>query len=340
VATVPASVTVAAGLASATFTVSTSAVSASTSATIKGSYNSTSQTGTLTVNPSGVPWWNSAWTNRVPITVQNTSSSAALPIRYSVKATLNTSSLITAGQMLANCADLVVIYFDGTTNHEIDRVINNCGTTSTDVWFALQRPIAAGAQDTGYDLYYGNPSAGTPPSNGMNVFLFYEDWENGASHWMSAGGLDPASTGVMGTSTIATSNSFSPTHSQQFTQMGSGGDAFSGFIPVNPNTGYAVLVWATSATGANFPVGFDPYDVNHVKGPETWLWTSGWTLSPQWTQNTASFTTSSGVAYIKLKDEWWIQGPGTAPVYSDNLALRYALSSEPTLTLGSQTTFP
>jgi hypothetical protein len=292
------------------------------------------------VTPSGFPWWNSSWTYRVPITIQNTSSTAALPVRYSVKATLNTSSLISAGQMLANCADLVAIYFDGSVNHEIDRVVNNCGTNSTDVWFSLQRPIAASAQDNGYNLYYGNPSAGTPPSNGMNVFLFYEDWENGASHWMSAGGLDPASTGVMGTSTIVTSNAFSPTHSQQFTQKGAGGDAFSGFIPVNANTGYAVLVWATSATGAFFPVGFDPYDVNHVKGPETWLWTSSWTLSPQWTQNTASFTTGPGVSYIKLKDEWWTQGPGTAPVYSDNLALRYAISNEPTLTLGSQSKLP
>jgi len=47
---VPASVTVAAGATSATFTVTTSAVSASTSATITGSFNGT-QTATLTINP-------------------------------------------------------------------------------------------------------------------------------------------------------------------------------------------------------------------------------------------------------------------------------------------------
>jgi len=244
------------------------------------------------VNSSGFPWWGSAWTYRAPITVQNSLSSAALPIRYSVKARLNTSLLITAGQLLASCADLRVVYFDGATNRELDRVIDNCGTDLTDVWFALQRPITAGAQDGGYYLYYGNPSAATPLANGMNVFLFYEDWENGSSHWVGAGGLDPASTGVMGTPTIIIEDAFSPTHSQKFTQKTYGGDAFTGFIPMSPSTGYAVSVWAKSATGAYFPVGFDPYDVNHVKGSETWLWTSQWTLSPQWSKRNASFTTN------------------------------------------------
>ncbi len=40
-------------------------------------------------------------------------------------------------------------------------------------------------------------------ANGMNVFLFFEDWEQGTTHWTSAGGLDPANTGTMGLSVIA-----------------------------------------------------------------------------------------------------------------------------------------
>src|SRR5712692_9708027 len=50
-ATVPASVTVAAGATSATFTVTTSAVSSSTAVTISGTFNGGTQTATLTVNP-------------------------------------------------------------------------------------------------------------------------------------------------------------------------------------------------------------------------------------------------------------------------------------------------
>src|SRR5262249_18710867 len=51
-ATVPASVTVAAGATSANLTVATSTVTASTAATITASYNSVQRTATLTVNPA------------------------------------------------------------------------------------------------------------------------------------------------------------------------------------------------------------------------------------------------------------------------------------------------
>ena len=55
VATVPASVTVAAGGTSATFTVTTQAVTASTSATITGSYGGATRTASLTVTPPAPP---------------------------------------------------------------------------------------------------------------------------------------------------------------------------------------------------------------------------------------------------------------------------------------------
>jgi hypothetical protein len=117
-----------------------------------------------------------------------------------------------------------------------------------------------------------------------------------------------------------------------------GGDAFSGLIPVTANTMYMVSVWGTSATSAYAPVGFDPYTSSKVQGSETWLWTSGWTLTPQWTQQQATFTTAATTAYLKLKDEWWLSGPGTAPVYLDDLVLRYAMVNEPTVSIGSTET--
>ena len=289
---------------------------------------------TLPVTVSAASWWNNAWLYRVPVTVQNASISATLPVRYSARLVTDVSLLVQAGQALPSCADLRLIYFDGVANYELDRVINNCATGHAEIWFSLQRSIPAGAADGNYFLYYGNPSAGAPLSNGMNVFLFYEDWESGSTHWTGAGGLDPASTGVMGTSAIASDAALSTTRSQMFSQKGAGGDAFSGYIPVSPNTGYAISVWATSATSAYFPVGFDPYSASHGRGSEVWLWTSEWTLSPQWTQRTASFTTGASTAYIKIKDEWWNEGPGTAPVHADNLVLRYALTAEPTVTQG------
>jgi len=274
------------------------------------------------------------------VTVKNASTSSTLPVRYSVQTQLNTANLISAGQMLGSCNDLRVVYFDGVVSNELDRVVENCGSTTTNVWFALQRTIAASGQDASYYLYYGNPSAGVPPGNGMNVFLFFEDWENGASHWTSAGGLDATNSGTMGTTSVATEDALSPTHSQKFPQKAYGGDAFSGYIPVTAGTRYAVYVWGKSATGAYLPVGFDPYTSTKTKGTETWFWTNAWTVPTQWGQRTATFTAGSTVAYIKLKSEWWGEGPGTAPVYLDNVALRYSLTTEPTLTLGNAESAP
>ncbi len=256
-----------------------------------------------------------------------------LPVRYSAQATLDSSQLIAAGQLLPDCADLRVLYSDGTSFYEVDRVVEQCGAASTEVWFALQRPIAAAGQDGAYFLYYGNPSASAPPSNGMNVFLFYEDFENGMTHWTSAGGLDAGSTGTLGTATIVTEAAVSPTHSLKFSQKIGGGDAFTGFIAVTPGTGYAVSAWGRSASAAYMPVGFDAYDASHVKGAQTFFWTSEWTLGSPWTRRSATFAPAAGTAYIKLLGEWWTLG--VDPVYMDNLAFRYAIPDEPTSTLGN-----
>jgi len=55
VASVPASVTVLAGALSANFSISTTAVTASTPVTIGGSFGGVSQSATLTVNPQAAP---------------------------------------------------------------------------------------------------------------------------------------------------------------------------------------------------------------------------------------------------------------------------------------------
>lgn len=335
-ATVPASVTVPAGASSASFAIATSAVSVSTAVTITATDGANPRSTSLTVLPAGiVPWWQSTWLYRLPLTVTNSLTSTPVPVRYSVKTVLNTAQLIAAQQMLSSCADLRVIYFDGVNVTELDRVVNSCNSAQTEVWFALQRAIPASANDASYFIYYGNAAAGAAPSNGMNVFVFHENWENGTAHWISAGGLDTANTGTMGTSQISTDFSISPTHSEKFTVKGSGGDAFSGYVPVAPNTRYMASVWGISATGAYMPVGFDPYDSAKNRGAETWFWTNGWTLSAQWTQRSATFTTSSTTSFIKLKSEWWNEGPGTAPVYLEDVVLRYALTTEPAVTVGT-----
>jgi hypothetical protein len=293
---------------------------------------------TVALHWGSAPWWDSAWGYRQQLTVTNNDAAEALPVGYSVQATIDTGVLIGAGQMLGSCDDLRVVSFDGASSVEIDRIVEGCGVDQTAVWFALERSIPAAGEDINYYVYYGNPAAGVPPADETQVFIFYEDWEQGTAHWTSAGGLDPADTGTMGTSEISTEEALSPSHSQKFPQKASGGDAYSGYIPVSANTQYAIGVWGKSATSAYAPVGFDPYDSVYTQGAEVWLWTSEWTVPPTWSQRSASFTTGADTAYIKIKSEWWSAGPGTEPVYFDNLFLRYAASQEPAVTAGEEET--
>jgi hypothetical protein len=291
------------------------------------------------VNLGAASWWNNAWGYRRQVTVTNTSASTALPNRYTASFTLDTAAMIGSGQLLDNCSDLRVVYDPGLAAAEIDRVVENCNTNQTTVWFALQRPVNASSQDKAYFLYFGNAAASAPPANGMNVFLFFEDWEQGTIHWTNAGGLDVTNNGTMGSSVVSTDAAVSPTQSQKFSSYGAAGDAFSGYIPVSSSTGYTISTWGRSPnTNVCMPVGFDPYTSTFVKGTENWLWTDEWRLDSQWVMRTASFTTAGTTAYIKIKSEVWdlCSSPGAPPAYLDNLALRYSIGSEPILVFGNE----
>ena len=295
---------------------------------------------TFTTEETPDDWWRGAWKFRVPLGVTN-ADSTDLPLGYSVKATLDTAILIAAGQMLSDCSDLRAIYFDGTFFHELDRIVDQCGTVGTSVWFALQQLVPPGAQANSYHLYYGNSAPGIPPANGMNVFLFFEDWEHGADHWLNAGGLDAGAGGTMGESVVVTEDWVSPSHSQKFSMKKAGGDSFSGFIPVIAGTRYGVLVLGKSATPAYMPIGFDTYDGARNHLAQHFYWTNEWTLTPQWVQRAGTLITDSGSAFVRLSSEWWAEGPGTSPVYLDNLAFRRVVAIEPSVDAGQEeTTLP
>ena len=71
---------------------------------------------------------------------------------------LDTQALIGAGEMLADCSDLRITYYDGLAWQELSRHVLNCNTPSTDVRFMLAADIPAGSNDDNYYLYYNNPS--------------------------------------------------------------------------------------------------------------------------------------------------------------------------------------
>ena len=97
---------------------------------------------------------------------------------YSAQITaLNTAALVGAGKMRADCNDLRVARFAANTWTELDRQVLNCNTANTTVWLKLRADIAANGTDASYTLFYGNATAGAPPANLSNVYLFYDDFE-------------------------------------------------------------------------------------------------------------------------------------------------------------------
>lgn len=107
---------------------------------------------------------------------------SAVPAGYSVSILLDHAALAAAGKSLASGNDVRIVYWTGARWVELDRFNFNFTTTPTAwnttavrLWFRLQAPIAAGASDNNYYLYYGDLSAGSPPANGDHVFLDYED---------------------------------------------------------------------------------------------------------------------------------------------------------------------
>jgi len=121
-----------------------------------------------------VPWWNASWAyaRRLTVTV-----GADPPYNgyagYSAWVTLDTSD---ATRFRGDCADLRIVYWDGTGNVELDRDLYGCGTAATQVWFRLRTDIATSSSDGDYYLYYGNASAGAPPADRSRVYLWWDDF--------------------------------------------------------------------------------------------------------------------------------------------------------------------
>ena len=63
------------------------------------------------------------------------------------------------------------VIYNNTT--ELNRFVQRFAADRIDIWFPLQNGGSGGGTSdaTGYQIYYGNASAGTPPSDVNSVFL-------------------------------------------------------------------------------------------------------------------------------------------------------------------------
>ena len=123
-------------------------------------------------------WWDTNYLLRFNV---NVTTGANLPDKgysgYTARIpSLDTQSLIAAGEMQADCSDLRILYYDGLSWQELARHVIGCNTPTTDVRFMLAADIPANSSDDNYYLYYDNAApGGLPPLSTTNVYLWYDD---------------------------------------------------------------------------------------------------------------------------------------------------------------------
>lgn len=112
-----------------------------------------------------------------------TVGSATTPVSsqtdFQVAVQLDTATLISAGKMLSNCADIRVTNSSGEIlPHWIQDATRTCNMINTTIWFKAYT-LPANTSTTFY-VYYNNKTtaAGTNISYGDGVFLFFDDFND------------------------------------------------------------------------------------------------------------------------------------------------------------------
>ena len=117
-------------------------------------------------------WWNIDYNYKKQLTVKNTGTTQ-LTTNANVQVYLHANILgLGTTKLQADFDDLRVIYAVGTSHTEINRTVSaDIGNTALlTITFPLQTNIGVTATNTNYYLYYGNGSAGSPPSaNGYSI---------------------------------------------------------------------------------------------------------------------------------------------------------------------------
>jgi len=107
-------------------------------------------------------WWNASYGYRKQLTI-SAPAGQSLPTGYPIKITEDTSALQTASKVRSDRKDWRIVYFNGSSWVDLYRDYVDTSITV----FSLQAPIAAGASDTNYYIYYGYSGESTTkqPSN-------------------------------------------------------------------------------------------------------------------------------------------------------------------------------
>lgn len=125
-------------------------------------------------------WWDSGWLYRKEITIENDNIIEPIESEYTVALSINHELLVQEGKSFPDGNDLRIIY----NGEEIDRANGSAfNSPETFLQFKTQNTIIPGGNDT-YFLYYGAIYQGIPKADPKNVYLFYDDFNDGdISDW-------------------------------------------------------------------------------------------------------------------------------------------------------------
>jgi hypothetical protein len=120
------------------------------------------------------PWWNNDYSFKHNIVILNNDTDP-MPAHFPVRVHFDATTIPTASEIYNNSLssvkgnDVRIIYNNAV---ELPRYFQRFSETAIDIWFPLQSILSGGAtNNTGYQIYYSNPSSGTPTVNLNDIFL-------------------------------------------------------------------------------------------------------------------------------------------------------------------------
>ncbi len=128
---------------------------------------------------AGPTWWNTDYLFRQRIDVAT--GAVAAPDGYTVSLDVDHRALVDIDAARADGDDVRVVWWDGSSWIELDRVLDDDASwneTVTTLRFRTQTPIDAESAAT-YWLYFGSASPDPVLADPENVFLLVEDFESG-----------------------------------------------------------------------------------------------------------------------------------------------------------------
>lgn len=120
--------------------------------------------------PLSVSWWNADWDYRNEVNI--TENSGQDLINHQTRIEMNTSELVSRGDLQASCEDLRFI--DSDDSDSLDYWLESgCGTESTTVW--VEVPELSANEEKRIYAYYGNDQASSG-TDGNSTFMVFDDF--------------------------------------------------------------------------------------------------------------------------------------------------------------------